>query len=202
MGRQSWRKSGSATLDTHKKFRDVLLNKPEVKIALARYINSLNLQGQIDRGIITENQALALFDKATKDFALQLHNRINNSLNKLRNHPVLDQTDLSNPINMATALNNPNSLASMQMNDLAAAQITMINEQIQNEENNQIQPQAQSSNNLQQDASDQNSTQRIANELGKGAIVVGALKAIDDLDHTASKKIVEDAFHEITGKKG
>lgn len=186
MGRQSWRKSGSTALDTHKKFRDALLNKPEVKIALARYINSLNLQGQIDKGIITENQALALFDKAIKNFTRQLHDGINDSLSKLRSHSALDQTDLSNPLNMQTALNNPNSLASMQMDDLVAAQVTMVSEQIQNEGNNQMQPQVQ----------------HIAGELGKTAIIVGALKAIDDLDHTASKKIVEDAFHEITDKKG
>ena len=48
-----WVKEGGDTAAAKKIMRDAILNKPEIQMALAKYINSLNLQGQINKKRIT-----------------------------------------------------------------------------------------------------------------------------------------------------
>ena len=133
MSRQSWQKDGFGLTNSNKLFRDAILNQQPVQIALARYVNSLNLQGQINSGKITEDQALAIFDQAGKNFMANLNAKINSALTTL-NNPAQSENDLSNPINMQNALNNPNTQVSLQMNEVASMIISEIDNQIQTQQ--------------------------------------------------------------------
>src|SRR3990167_6596597 len=126
---QGWRKGGSDLVSSHKQCRDAILNNPDVKAALANYINRLNLQGQINSGKMSEDQALKAFHEAGKNFMRELNTHINTTLTRLQNKPELNQIDLSNPINMQNQLNLPGSLANVAMNDFAESMANDINVQ-------------------------------------------------------------------------
>ena len=128
---QSWRKEGNNLVSSHQQLRQALLNHPAIQSALANYINQLNLQGQINQGHLTENQALKLFHESTKRFLRDINTHINTKLTEHQNNPALNQTDLSNPINMQNQLNNPGSFANEMMNNMAAAITSDIDEQAQ-----------------------------------------------------------------------
>ncbi|HLB56995.1 MAG TPA: hypothetical protein VJK30_06685 [Coxiellaceae bacterium] len=211
MSRQSWQKDGFGLTNSNKLFRDAILNQQPVQIALARYVNSLNLQGQINSGKITEDQALAIFDQAGKNFMANLNAKINSALTTL-NNPAQSENDLSNPINMQNALNNPNTQVSLQMNEVASMIISEIDNQIQTQQAENIEEKyeakAASADAKASANADITAQPSIANEVEKGAAIIGALKALHDLDPKSEAtvketiKISEDVFHKVTGIKG
>lgn len=188
-----------------KVFRDAVFNDPQLKIALAKYIDSFNLQGQINKNGLSEDRALAIFHKATTDFKNHTHTEINRLFTK---HQI-DQTDLSNPLNMQTALSNPNSIAYQMMNvtttslggqqdvlnqqnnmdDIICSEManltTQLTEEIEaNDKYNNEQQQTESST--------------LDRELEKGGSIIGAIKAMDDLEPHAAKAVIEKSFHDVT----
>ena len=193
----SWRKKGANSASSKKQFRDAVLNHPAVRAELVNYINRLNLQGQINAGKITENQALKLFHDAGKDFMRLVNVHINNAFVKLKNNPDMDQTDLSNPINMQNQLSLPGSLANIAMND--------VSEAIMNENLNKAQI-AESENEqaiqTQQQSISPKGKHHIVKDLEKAELIGIGLKAIEDLKPSLKDKVVEDVFHKVTGIDG
>src|SRR3989338_1144877 len=131
--------------------RQKILESNDVKVALNRYLHSLNLQGQVNAGRINEQQAMQLFNQAIQNFHQHIVNTVNQQF-KPANLPP-DQTDLSKPLNMQSALANPNSFASQQADDCAAAMVVvaqammeeaqmMQNMQAADNENQNMQPQS------------------------------------------------------------
>lgn len=209
----SWRKTGNSLVNTHTQYRDAILNDPALRAALARYVNNLDLQGQINKGNLSENQALKLFHDAGKDFMRELHREIDSMIISSNQNPI-NQTDLSNPINMDLQLSIPGSLANIAMNDEAADVAQNYAENIA--ENQQMQQQqADDMATMQYDSDDEaddtpsntttSTTDDAVADLEKGALVVAGLKALDDFDPMVEKegaKIVEEIFHKITGIDG
>lgn len=134
----TWIQNKKAELINIKQIEWALMNQPNLRAALNRYISSLNLQGQINRGAITEQQASELFKRAIQQFSYALSKEINQ---RFTPQFFIDNNDLTNPLNMAQALNNPNSLASILMNDTADAIMIAINAEAN--ENEQVQYQQQ-----------------------------------------------------------
>jgi hypothetical protein len=202
-----WRKSGNDLASSHQQFREAVLNHPAIKMALINYINGLNLQGQVNNGTMTENQALKAFHDAGQQFLRELNTHINTNITQLQNKPELNQIDLSNPINMQNQLNIPGSLANLMMDDVATSiaddmniQTSLIQAQNQQtEENEQTQDNKEAQNNNDDDQNSPASSN--TNDLEKGAEITAGLKAMDDLDPAVGKKAVEDAFHKVTGIK-
>lgn len=211
MSRQSWQRDGFGLANSNKLFRDAILNQHQVQIALAKYVNSLNLQGQINNGKITENQALAMFDQAGKNFMADLNAKINTTLTKL-NNPAQSENDLSNPMNMQNALNNPNSQVSLQLNELSSMIVSGIDNQIQTQQAENIEEkyEAKVARAVTKASVNTNTIAQpsIVNEAEKGAAIVGAFKALEELGSNPKKailtgvKIVEDLFHKVTGIEG
>lgn len=212
---QSWITSGVNNAASQKILRDALLNKPEIQIALAKYINSLDLQGQVNKGLINEHQALQLFTKAVQNFQRQVAIEINNCITASNQ---LDQTDLSNSINMQTALNNPNFLASQQMADAAENIIFAIQLDMESMEQAQQQAMQEQQVNEEQAAQEQqlNILQptpqpqaeeqlpaHVAETILKGATIAELVKALDEKPATKeAENLLEKAFHHITGMEG
>lgn len=210
---QNWRKAGNSLVNTHTQYRDAILNDPALRAALARYVNNLNLQGQINKGNLTENQALKLFHDAGKDFMRELHREIDSMIISSNRNLPMNQTDLSNPINMDLQLNSPGSLANIAMNDTTAEIAQDEAERIN--ENQQMQQQQSDDVTTAQYESDDEANDSPSNtpstadyavaDLEKGALVVAGLKVLDDCDPALEKegaKIIEDIFHKITGIDG
>lgn len=126
----SWINKKKAELTSIKQLEKALMNRPDMRAALNRYIASLNLQGQINAGKITEKQALELFARAIQQFSYTISKEINARFTP----QLIDQNNLSNPLNMEQAINNPNSFVNIQINDTAASIILAINEEaVENE---------------------------------------------------------------------
>lgn len=221
---QSWIKSGVNNAASQKVIRDAILNRPEVQNALAKYINSLNLQGQVNKGLISEQQALELFTKAVQNFKQQINTTINNCFTNNQ----LDQTDLSNPINMQMALSNPNSFASQQMTDAAeniiqsiqmdmdtmeqSQQQAMQEQQAQDEQQNVQQAEAveeaqqldiQQQTPQEQPQQKESSLEHTGENLLKGAVIIEAIRVLDEKPETKeAEKLLEKAFHDHTGLNG
>src|SRR3990167_2036508 len=113
----SWINKKKAELTSIKQLEKALMNRPDMRAALNRYIASLNLQGQINAGKITEKQALELFARAIQQFSYTISKEINARFTP----QLIDQNNLSNPLNMEQAINNPNSFVNIQINDTAAS---------------------------------------------------------------------------------
>jgi len=228
---QAWIKSGANTAASQKVLRDAILNKPEMQMALARYVNSLNLQGQVNKGIITEHQALELFAKGVQDFKRQLNTAINDCFTKNQ----LDQTNLANPLNMQLALANSNTLASQQMADsgpdaniemdremermsaemvlsiemetqfMQQAQQQRQEEQMQEEQTQEEQQDQsmQQQSMQQQSMEDGKSSSHDPEDVVKGASISEAIKASNDKPESKeADKLMENAFHDNTGMEG
>ncbi|MDP1574455.1 MAG: hypothetical protein Q8L78_05945 [Coxiellaceae bacterium] len=179
--------------------RHALLKNPAILAALNRYIASLCLQGRIATGQLSETQALIEFEKAIHTFTRKIHTE----LNKRSVATNIDQTDLSNPLNMQNALNNPLSYASQLMNNTAAAiESAIIDESYQNE-------QAYLQQNVQSDeqTSQQVTTPAESNEhdtgtaVAKTALLVGAISLFDEKGADAARDKIESAFFKETGIK-
>ena len=217
MRKQPWIQKGANNAAAQKAIRDAILNRPEVQMALAKYVNSLNLQGQVNNRVITEQQAMELFTNAIQDFKRQLHTEIN----KCFTNNALDLTDLSNPLNIQAALNNlnnPNSLASIQMGDSTATinaeadrmtQDLVLSIQSETDFTQEAQQQTMTpEDSEQQNQQNQNQPEnspipKPAYDLLKGAAIVEAIKALEDKPAAeATEKLVEKAFHGSTGMEG
>lgn len=196
----SWIRNKKSELTNIKQIEALLMNKPVMRATLNRYIASLDLQGQINRGTLTEQQAFKLFDKAIRDFSYLLNREINRCFANADNKKLLDQTDLSNPLNIQSALNNPDSIASQLMNDTVAAIVAACDEEmIENEQTNQQQLTAQQT--AQEETANQATfaptpkpTPQDSKE--KEELLVGAVLGL-----TAGKEILEHTFEKCVGKK-
>lgn len=99
----AWRKRDTIIIKAI--LRDRLLVRPDVRAALNRYLQSLDLEGQVKAGMMTPNQALIAFEKALHDFSRRLHSELNRRYTKQQ-----DTDDWANPANaynMELALANP-----------------------------------------------------------------------------------------------
>lgn len=186
--RQSWRKPESNMAHSQKIFRDKIFDDPRMRMALGHYINSLDLQGQINKNGLSETDASKLFDHAVQNFMRNVHTKITARINP----PPSDLNDLTIPINMENALNNPDSWISIQMDELIAVltseldmQATQI-KQVEQEESDQMQRQPRSNT---------------EDDLEKGAVVVTALKSLEDDSPEVSAGKMAAAFEACTGNK-
>ncbi len=193
-----WIQNKKMELTNIKQLERALMNRPDMRAALNRYVASLDLQGQINRGAITDQQAAYLFRKAILDFSYTM----NKAINQLIQHKSPDQpdlNDLTNPLNMVQALNNPDSLASIQFNDTATSIIFTTNEEA--DANEQAQNQQQminqqdiQENTLTQDAPMQAPTPEPTSH-AKEALLVTAVLGV-----TLGKDEIEHAFEKYIGK--
>ena len=208
-----WVTAGRNTSDAQKVMRDFLLNQKNVQSALAKHVNSLDLQGQINKGIITEHQALTLLEKAVMEFK----NNLATQINELFTRNGLDQTNLALPVNMENALQNPDSFASQTATDATASLeadqllIAQINEEVQNSVDNLIQTYAiedeEDAMQLQQVMEEEQTAdmqaQQTSEEESRGAMLAELVKSYDDNpEEKATKDLIEEAVHELTGKEG
>lgn len=136
----NWIKKTKADLTSINQLEQALMSQPNIRAALNRYVASLDLQGRINRGAITEQQALQLFRKAIQDFSYKVNQKINQRFTP----QFINENDLTNPLNMARAINNPNSLASIQWNDTIDSIIFALDEEAS--ENEQVQNQLHMNN--------------------------------------------------------
>lgn len=89
-----------------------LMKNKQLHAEFKLYLDRLNIQGQLSRGLITDKQASLLFRKIIQSF-------LKKGLEKkpeIEKAP-LRQEDLSNPLNMQVALSNPLSFANKMMSD-------------------------------------------------------------------------------------
>lgn len=214
MGSQlSWVAAGRNTSDSQKAMRDFLLNQKNVQSALAKYVNSLNLQGQINKGVITEHQALRLLEKAVVDFKSDLTSQIN----ALFTRNGLDQTNLALPVNMENALHNPDSFASQAATDATSSVeadqmlVEEMHQEMQNIADNLVQTymveDTENAAQLQQATEEAQSadmqTQQTSEEAYQGAMLADMVKAYDDNpEGKETKDLAEKTVHELTGKEG
>ena len=70
--------------------RQKILESNDVKVALNRYLHSLNLQGQVNAGRINEQQAMQLFNQAIQNFHQHIVNTVNQQF-KPANLPALNK---------------------------------------------------------------------------------------------------------------
>lgn len=209
----SWVAAGRNTSDSQKAMRNFLLNQKNVQSALAKYVNSLDLQGQINKGVITEHQALRLLEKAVVDFKNDLATQINT----LFTRNGLDQTNLALPVNMENALHNPDSFASQTATDATSSieadqmLIEEIHQEMQNISDNLMQTymveDTENAAQLQQATEEAQSadmqTQQTSEEAYQGAMLADMVKAYDDNpEEKETKDLAEKAVHELTGKEG
>lgn len=199
---------------SQKAFRSAVLADPRLQLALARYINSLNLQGQINNGL-DPNHALKLMHNAATDFVQHIHSEIDKIFVKNK----LDQTDLSNPLNMQMALNNPNSYANQMLvssgamlggiqDPAAIAYDEMVNlvaqltAEIEEATQNNLQQQAMDEASEEQATTEaEEEAQPQSNEVEEGTAIAAALETVDDMDVTKGEKMLEDIFHKVTGQE-
>jgi hypothetical protein len=183
-------------VNAKKIFRDQLYDSDGIKTALARYINSLNLQSQVNANILTEKQAAVLFVRAIEKFERDLHVNIDRGFQKNQ----FDQTDLSNPQHMQNALNTPGSTANLEMNAIEAIMVDALNENaIANEKMLQTQLESTDSNTLSPTPKPSKTSDE-DDELKKGGAITTALKAKEDeKDLEKVNKLLGDALEKNTG---
>lgn len=201
----NWIQKKKTQLATTKELEKILMNRPDMREALSRYIASLNLQGQINANIITEKQAAKLFQQAIQQFSEAINREINQHIEP----QILDQNDLSNPANMQRALNNPDSPISIQVNDAATSVILAINEEAFENEQEQEQNQQQIINtqHIQTESESQteiqtpNAPNPTSSSHEKEALLVGAVLGTslekDAIEHTFEKYIGKDLKDEL-----
>lgn len=190
----NWIHNKKIELTNIKYLERVLMNRPDMRAALNRYIDSLNLQGQINARKITEEQAVALFERAIHQFSYEISKQINQRFTP----PFIDQHDLSNPINMERALNNPDSLASVQLNDTAYSVILTINEETDNNEQVQNQQQLIDQQTTQEAMQPQvapTPTPALASH-EKEELLVAAVLGV-----SLGKEVIEHTFEKYIGKE-
>lgn len=183
-------------VNAKKIFRDALYDNDDIKTALARYINSLNLQGQVNANILTEKQAAVLFVRAIEKFERDIHVKIDRGFQKNQ----FDQTDLSNPQHMQNALNTPGSTANLEMNAIETALIDTLNQEtIANENAAQSQLESADSNTLSL-APKPSKTSDEDDDLKKGSAITAVLKAKEDeKDLEKVNKLFSGALEKNTG---
>ena len=197
----NWIQKTKAELISIKQLERILMSRPDIRAALNRYITSLDLQGQINRGVITEQQALQLFRKAIQDFSYQLSEKMNQRFTP----QFIDENDLTNPLNIEQAINNPNSLASIQWNDTVTSIIFTINEEADINEQAQNQQQMMNQQDIQEDTLTQDApTQAPTPETTSHAkeellitAVLGVTLGKDEIEHVFEKYIGKDLKKEM-----
>jgi hypothetical protein len=191
---------------------------------LIRHLSAQHFQGQIDRGIITPNQALKLFNRELIGFTQQVHKKINESATNNQSN----LTDLSNPDHVLRELQNPNSALSLFVGDQIQSITNAITTQMIADDDAMQQdaaPQLMQSNQIDDATAmpDQSGNQSnfeshgIMKDAEKCAAVGVALKLADELDPKIlegieksidkidpkllenADKMLEDAFHKVTG---
>ncbi len=195
----NWIQKTKAELTSIKQLERALMSRPDIRAALNRYIASLDLQGQINRRTITEEQAAALFRKAIQNFSYQLNKQINQRFTP----QFIDDNDLTNPLNMERAINNPNSLASIQWNDTADSIIFSINAEAAENEDAQNQQQMINQQTIQEETPTQDAPtprpQPPSHE--KEELLVTATLGItlgkDEIEHVFEKYIGKDLKNEL-----
>jgi len=195
MRRQQFRTNAANIIIAKALLRNAILNQPTIRPLLSRFIYSLNLNNRIKSGELTPVDALIELEHALQFAARKLHTHLNYqwSYNKL------DQTDLSNPINMQTALANPNSYACQLMNDIAQAVIDDINEQIfENDITNQ-QIIAAEEKNTDESSGNQNEKDTDNDATGFEKMIIRTIELFDEKGADASKDHVESIFFKHTG---
>lgn len=214
MGSQlRWVAAGKNTSDSQKVMRDFLLSQKNVQSALAKYVNSLDLQGQINKGVITEHQALALLEKAVVHFK----NDLTTQISTLFTRNGLDQTNLALPVNMENALHNPDSFANQAATDATFSTeadqmlIEQIHQEMQDAADTLVQTylieDTENAAQLQQVTEEEQSanmqTQQTSEEEYQGAMLADLVKAYDDdPEEKETKDLAEKTMHELTGKEG
>jgi hypothetical protein len=191
----NWIQNKKAQLVNIKQLEKAIMSRPDVRAALGRYITSLNLQAQINAGKITEKQALELFNRAIQQFSYAISRQINAHFTP----QLIDQNDLSNPLNMEQALNNPNSLASIQMNDTAYSIMLTINEETTENEQAQYQIQMTDQQTTEEEVQAPDAPTPIPTpepaSHEKEALLVGAV-----LGASLEKGAIEHTFEQYIGK--
>lgn len=195
----NWIQKRKSELTSIKQLEQALMNRPDMRAALNRYITSLDLQGQINRNAITEQQALQLFRKAILDFSYQLNQKINERFTP----EFIDENDLTNPLNMTQAINNPNSLASIQFDDIADSIILTLNEEAAINEQTQNQQQIIDQQALQDVTQEEAPTPRPEptpsheKEELLAASVLGVTLGKDEIEHTFEKYVGKELKNEF-----
>lgn len=205
--------------ECQKLFRNAVLNDPGLRQLLVRYIDNLNLQGQMNKNGLSEQDALQLLKKAIVDFTLKTHTAISAKINPL----PFDQNDISNPINFQNALNNPNSLLSISVNDVIAelqeeaeitqeemidadnamqAQILQDDEAAEEEEAEEEEETEKTKGEEEETGEEQKEEEKEDTEKEKEAGIVGAITVMDDHPEEEKKgeEEVESLFKGLTGK--
>jgi len=204
MGRQIWRDNKTTTtLKMQQMLREAILNRTDVQIALGQYINSFNLQGQINAKIMTPQEAAQRYIIATSEFEKNLQATINATFSQDK----LDQTDAEK---FADAIANPNSLVSENMNTAASIEDDINSQSAINDETNTVaqsfiqeaETQTKLLNEQTQISSQTNTT---VDDIEKGAAVAACIKVVKELDHVDpnivanAEKTFENSFQKITG---
>lgn len=174
--------------------RNNIVATPAVINSLNRYLRSLNLQARVNSGAMTNTEALIEFEKAVHFFARKLHTFMDNKITRAPKE--LDQTDLSNPVNMQIALQNPLSYASQLMNDTAQEIINAMNIEAATNEQIMLQnAETTTPTETETPVSEEKESQNHESEL------IASILLFDESGPNAAKEAIESAFFKETGIK-
>ncbi|MCX7120619.1 MAG: hypothetical protein NTZ67_02410 [Gammaproteobacteria bacterium] len=193
MSRRSWQTEGENTSRKRKTLFDEILENDQLQAATGRYINSLNLQGQINNNTITEAQALQIAYTEAEKFRRELNTAINTQSLSTNN-----QSNLSIETNMAAALSNPDSFASKQADAqieeiILAEMITQLT--VQSEINEQQVTEMQATESRQEESKDG----FVPDDELVGAAFTDCVSSLSKADDAGAEKAVKDTIEKATG---
>ncbi|OGT44520.1 MAG: hypothetical protein A3E82_05965 [Gammaproteobacteria bacterium RIFCSPHIGHO2_12_FULL_38_11] len=193
MSTQAWQNKGKQINTMRSTLINDVLSNDELQVACGRYINSLDLQGQINNNNMTEAEALKIAYKEAQNFKRKVATQIN-----AQSLSTFDQSDLTIESNMTAALNNPDTYASRQAN----AQIEeVILEEVINELN--IQSEANEQQATLVELEEKNKTEKEEgfppDDALVGAAFVDCVAALSKADDDSAEKAIKDVVEKTTG---
>lgn len=122
MANPRWTRNNPKIFDSDKQFAQRVMQNPALRRNIQTHMHLI--QRAVDRGDLKSEQALNIFRTDMKNLSQQTKNAYNLTVKKTQS---IDQTNLTNPLNMQAALQNPYSFASQQADNTVGAIITDLN---------------------------------------------------------------------------